>query len=254
MEPTVAVLVSSGRHPVSGKPRACPGDVAALEVARGLGGDLSVYHLGQADDPALRDYLAFGAGRVVTLAGGKGAIDQAAKRLKALDVIVTGSRAEHGEGSGLLPYTLAQNLGRPIVANVLEASVDGREAIVRQFLPKGKRRRIAVQLPAVLSVHPLAPVAPRYAYARTLNGRIESVAASGASPDAAGGPDPDWTLSPADRQLVRLKALEKKAGHARMLSAVAAEVKSGVVAIEGSDVEKAQMLLAYLRDHRLIDF
>ena len=169
-------------------------------------------------------------------------------------MIVTGSRAEQGECSGLLPYTLATMLGLPIVANVLDVEIRGGEAIVRQFLPKGKRRRIAVKLPAVLAVHPMAPTAPRYAHARKVQGRIDRPAASAHSASREATSGLNWDVGPAERQLVRLKAQEKKAGHARMLSAVAAEAKSGIVAIEGSDVEKAQMLLAYLREHRLIEF
>jgi electron transfer flavoprotein beta subunit len=32
------------------------------------------------------------------------------------------------------------------------------------------------------------------------------------------------------------------------------EAKSGVVAFEGTSVDKAQVVLNYLREHRLIDF
>lgn len=255
MAVSVAVLVSSGRHPVSGTPRACPGDVAAFEVARRLGGTLNVFHFGTGqDEAALNHYLAYGAECVTVLEADGSAIASLADHLAHHDLIITGSRAETGEGSGLLPYALASRLARPIVANVLEASVAGREATVRQFLPKGKRRRLAVKLPAVLAVHPLAPVAPRYAYASKVQGRIERYSLADAASGASDVPPADRWAMDASRQLVRLKAAEKKAGHARMLSAVAAEAKSGVVAIEGSNVEKAQMLLAYLREHRLIDF
>ena len=249
---SVAVLVSNGRHPISGRARACPGDVAALEVARKLGGSLNVFHIGDGDPLVLQDYLAYGAARITVLNAGALAEDTAAEWLKTFDLIVTGTRTESGEGSGLLPYLIAKRLDRPIVANVLDASVAGGEAIVRQFLPKGKRRPVSASLPAVLAVHPLAPVSPRYAHARKMQGHIDRAATSVAAENAA--TSAPWALSPADKQLVKLKAQEKKAGHARMLSAVAAEAKGGIVAIEGSDVEKAQMLLAYLREHRLIDF
>jgi electron transfer flavoprotein beta subunit len=252
---SVAVLVSSGRHPLTGRPRACPGDAAALELARGIAGPgLQVTHAGHVDDPALLDYLAFGAHRVTVVADEGDPVAALAAQLRSVDLIVTGTRTEQGEGSGLLPYALARALGRPIVANVLSARINGREAILRQFLPKGKRRGIAVRLPAVLAVHPMAPVALRYAHARKASGHVVMAEAPAKAREIGAAAGSAWTLSPADRQLVRLKAQEKKAGHARMLSAVAAEAKGGVVAIEGSDVEKAQMLLGYLREHRLIDF
>jgi electron transfer flavoprotein beta subunit len=53
---------------------------------------------------------------------------------------------------------------------------------------------------------------------------------------------------------VRLRAQDKKAGYARMLSAILTEAKGGVVAFEGTSVDKAQVILNYLREHRLIDF
>lgn len=257
MDLSVAVLVSSGRHPVSGRARASPGDVAALDIARRLGGNLDVFHCGSGDDPALQDYLAYGAARIAIVGGRGDPIEALADRLDPFDVVVTGSRAERGECSGLLPYMLANRLHRSIVGNVLDAKVESGEAIVRQFLPKGKRRRIAVGLPTVLAVHPLAPVATRYAHVSKVHGRIDwpCAGAEDRQRSARDGSAGDvWVRSAASRQLVKLKAQEMKAGHARMLSAVAGEAKSGIVAIEGTDVEKAQMLLAYLREHRLIDF
>jgi electron transfer flavoprotein beta subunit len=62
------------------------------------------------------------------------------------------------------------------------------------------------------------------------------------------------TIEPALRRPVRLKAQEKKAGHARLLSAIVSEARGGVVAFEGSPVDKAQIILTYFRDHRLVDF
>ena len=53
-----SLLVSVGRNPISGAPRACRNDVAALEIARGLPGDLTVLHAGDAGNPGLADYLA----------------------------------------------------------------------------------------------------------------------------------------------------------------------------------------------------
>ena len=49
-------------------------------------------------------------------------------------------------------------------------------------------------------------------------------------------------------------AAEKRSGHARMLSATTTESRGGNVVNEGSSVEKAQVILAYLREHQLIDY
>jgi electron transfer flavoprotein beta subunit len=53
---------------------------------------------------------------------------------------------------------------------------------------------------------------------------------------------------------VRLAAAEKRSGHARMLSATTTESRGGSVVIEGTSVEKAQVILAYLREHQLVDY
>ncbi len=255
---SVAVLVSAGRHPGTGAARACRGDAIAMALGRRIAGDaLRVLHAGSPEEPALQDYLALGAGTVeaVSVPAGHGVLPALVSKLQNVDLILTGSRTELGAGSGLLPYTLANALGRSVIANVLDARLERDGVRLQQFLPKGKRRGIVVPLPLVLAVHPLAPVELTYAYARRQSGRI--VAAALDTPPALasdGGTANTWTVETAARRPVRLEAREKKAGHARMMSAIVTESKSGVVAIEGSCVDKAQMLLTYLRENRLVDF
>jgi electron transfer flavoprotein beta subunit len=251
---SVAVLLSAGRHPVSGAPRACRGDAVALALGRRFAGeDLQAIHAGAADEPALKDYLALGAGRieVLTIGPGRDLLAPLATRLKNVGLIITGSRTEQGAGSGLLPYALARELGRPIVSNVLEAQLDSGEVRIRQFLPKGKRRKIAAPLPVILAIHPLAPVELRYAYARRVAGQIAAVPAVSSPEPAESTP---WSVEQVKRRPTRLKAEDKKAAHARLLSAIVSESKGGVVAIEGSCVDKAQIMLTYLRENRLVDF
>lgn len=252
---TTAVLLSAGRHPTSGAPRACRGDAVALALGRRIAGDgLRAVHAGVAEEPALNDYLALGAGciEVATVATGHDVVTSLAARLRDVDLILTGSRAELGAGSGLLPYALARALARPIVANVLEARIEDGSVDIRQFLPKGKRRRIAAPLPVVLAVHPLAPAEMRYAFARRLAGRI--VEPEPAVPDPEIRAPQRWTVDTEARRPVTLKAEDKKPAHARLLSAIVTEAKGGVVAIEGSSVDKAQVMLSFLREHRLVDF
>ena len=60
----IAVLVSVGRHPVSGAPRYSRNDALALDLGRTLAGRhharLDVLHAGDPADPALAEYLALG--------------------------------------------------------------------------------------------------------------------------------------------------------------------------------------------------
>lgn len=256
---TVAALISAGQHPVSGAPRACRGDAVAMALGRRIAGDgLRVVHAGAAQEPSLQDYLALGAGTIEALPLDRSddAVAALAAHLKNVDIILTGSNAESGAGSGLLPYALARALARPVVANVLDARVhktrdEALDVEIRQFLPKGQRRRIGCALPLVIAVHPLAPVQLKYAYARRVSGHIERFPET---PTDISVVQPAWTVETASRRPVRLKARETKSGHARMQAAVVAEAKGGIVAFEGSTVDKAQVMLNYLREHRLIDF
>jgi electron transfer flavoprotein beta subunit len=257
----IAVLVSTGRHPVSGTSRYSRNDALALELARALAerhhAHLDVLHAGDAADPALAEYLALGAHEVEVLACGTAddAAHMLAERVRDYDLVLTGTRAEGAHDSGMLPYRVAAALGAPIVGGAVDIDIDSGAgvAVVRQFLPKGLRRRVETTLPAVIAVHPLANAQPRYAYARLRAGAIRPqrparVNAPDASEAAA------WTVGPVERKPVRFAAAEKRSGHARMLSATTTESRGGNVVNEGSSVEKAQVILAYLREHQLIDY
>lgn len=251
--PSVAVLVSSGRHPITGVARASRRDAVAMAVGHALVGPaLRVVHFGDPADPALEDYLALGAGTIEVIPRTPGAdkLQALRKATGSANILLMGERAEGSAGSGLLPYRLAHALGRPVVADVLEVRLEGREASLRQFLPKGKRRAIVTSLPVVLAVHPLAPVSLRYAHARRASGEI---AVQDSAPAAVDDLAPEWTPLPSGHQPVRLKAPETKTGHERLLAAISAETRTGVVVIDGSHVEKAQVVLSYLRKNRLVD-
>ncbi len=255
---SVSVLISAGRHPVSGVPRACRGDAVAMALGHSLAGDaLRIVHAGEANEPSLKDYMAYGADKieVLNISAGEDGASALASAVGNADIILTGGRAEQGAGSGLLPYHLAQMLQRPVIGNVLEIEVEegpsGREARLRQFLPKGQRRRIACPLPLVIAVHPFAPARLRYAYARQIDGQITPVLSAVQSDGAT---QLSWAVENVSRRPIRLKAQDKKAGHARLLSAIVSEAKGGAVAFEGTTVDKAQVVLNYLREHRLVDF
>ena len=272
MSVATTVLVSTSINPLSGRPCTSRNDTLALEVARQLsGGSLRTLHVGDPQDAALPDYLAFGASAVEVVPGAPGTdiIPALAEHLRSANLIVCGTRTQSGEASGMLPYLLATALKRPILTDVLEVELasDGIRAI--QFLPKGRRRTVTVSLPAIIAVHPLATALPRYAYARRVAGQIVTLAPPSAiaQPDAA-HPDPTqpsaapapatpsspWTFEPTDRVPVKLKAPDRRSGHARMLAATGSASRGGQVVNEGSNVEKAQAVLDYLREHDLIAF
>ncbi|WP_345814526.1 electron transfer flavoprotein subunit beta/FixA family protein [Paraburkholderia sp. PREW-6R] len=260
----IAVLVSVGRHPVSGTARYSRNDAAALAMALGLAkqhhATLDVIHAGDPSNPALNDYLALGARTVEVLTVPATSdlppnpVARLADRLKGYDLVLTGTRAEGAFDSGMLPYRVASALNVPLVGAAVELTLRDGCAEVRQFMPKGLRRRVDVQLPALIAVHPLANATPTYAYARLREGTIRPTAAPATLDAAANADDLAWTTRPAVAKPVRLAAAEKRSGHARMLSATTTESRGGSVVIEGSSVEKAQVILAYLREHQLVDY
>lgn len=267
----ISVLVSTGRNPISGVARYASNDAISLslglKLAETLSAKVDVLSATDAlktDIAALTDYLALGAEevKVVSTMVGENFISSLIESLSSLkpDLILTGSRAENGEDSGLLPYVIAEKLGLPIIANALEISNVGENLEILQFLPKGKRRRVIISLPAVVVVHPLAPVKLHYAAAKKTTGVITMLPATGVSSLLNQPQCQILSLNPAkNHKPLKLKVKDgqyeaKKTGHERLMASITSEVKGGAVVIDKSSVEKAQVILRYLREHHLINF
>lgn len=176
----VAVLLSVGRHPVSGRARRAPTDARALELALSLPpGRRTALHAGSPDSPALRDYLGMGLAEltVLAMAEGRDPTDALLARLRALSpapsILLTGNRAEGGEDSGMLPYNLAHALGWAIVPDVVALTLndDGSAELV-QALARGQRRALRVAMPFVATIHPAAPAPRPSAFGPARRGRI----------------------------------------------------------------------------------
>ena len=248
----IAVLVSGGRHPVSGQARHCRNDSLALQIGLDLNQSLTshikVLHAGEANNPALQDYLALGAEQIDVVPTTGDIVENLAAQLSNTDLILTGTRAENGEDSGLLPYLLAAKLNCAIVADALEITLRDNKLEVLQFLPKGQRRRVLVGLPAVIVVHPFAAVRLNFIHARQNLGSIVSLPVGNSAAKSS-----LWQ-SGAPRKPIKLVAQIKQTGHERLMAAISSKTKGGTVVNEGNNVEKAQVILAYLREHQLIDF
>lgn len=256
----ITTLVSVGRNPVSGEPRHCHNDSLAmtigLDMAKLISAKHHVLHAGNPDNKSLNEYLALGASQVdvIPTSGDTDVVNSIVAQLSKVDLVLTGSRAEGGEDSGLLPYLLAEKLGIPLVVNALAIKSCGNTIEVLQFLPKGKRRNITVKLPAIIAIHPLAPASLKFAYARQISGEIKSLPAPHSPAPSVNDHKTQWQTQAAIRKPIKLKASENKSGHERMLSAISSESKGGAVVNNGNSVEKAQVILSYLREHRLINF
>ncbi|UGA38418.1 electron transfer flavoprotein subunit beta [Chromobacterium haemolyticum] len=243
-----AVLVAPAPHPVSGRPCTGPGDLAALALARRLGRAFVVLHAGDADKTALADYLAQGAEAiaVLQLPADSDPTPALIAALGDFELILCGERSGGGEASALLPYLLAEGLDRPLLPGVLSLTEEGGEWRALQGLTRGRRRRLAAQAPLLASVKPDG-AEPRWSWAGLQRGVLTRRAAEGGAMQAP-------RLEPARR--ARALAAQRGSGLERLMGAIAGDdaAAGGRVVKQGDSVEKAQAVLDYLRQHRLVDF
>ncbi|NDY91763.1 hypothetical protein G3A44_11250, partial [Ideonella sp. TBM-1] len=160
----LAVLVSVRMDPVSARATRSRADAATLALAcRALDGGAppQVCTAGPMPDAVARDYLAQGVDTLQRLAVPADTLAAVAAALAAhcrgQALVLTSARAESGLATGLLPHVLAEQLQRPLLADVidLQALPDGGWRVV-QALPRGARRawQLAPGAPAVLVTSP----------------------------------------------------------------------------------------------------
>lgn len=188
----IAILLSVGRHPISG--RECPVRVEAQAIRLGRSlGEVIGLHAGRLDAP-VGDYFGYGADRLTVLG-----LEPTGDPIPALvaefqdlqpDLILAGRRGQGGSDTGILPYQIAHALGWPLVADAAAIGIDGTALTVDQARPHGARRRITLQGPAVVTVHGAAPPPqgfnPRLTLAGTVERRLVAVSA------AVGEPIPEY--------------------------------------------------------------
>jgi len=255
----ITVLVAARHHAISGRPVRSRADAAAAALALGVSGTVRLLTAGPLPDAVARDYLALGAPLLEVLECGEGA-DIAARLLPALrDVpwVLAGTRSEseHGTGStGILPYALAAALQRPVVADVLGIQAEGSAWIVTQALPKGARRRLRVQAPAVLVVSAAASPTLRHSLADAMAGRIVRKPLQATKPASTSPSAPAGQRVAGSKRRKLLEARTQQSGHARMLGAIESPSTGGAVLQAGDPHTKAQAVLDYLRTHSLVHF
>ncbi len=252
--PTVA-LVSIGIHPASGRSRRAEQDARAVELGLQLAGDnLQVLHAGDPHEPALRAYLGMGLDELHVLEQPQGAdalpvlCDYV--REAGVQLVLAGGQAETGEGSGMLPYLLAEQLGWPLLVGIAHIeSIHNGVAVVLQALPRGQRRRLRVRLPFMATVDNAAPKARQSAYGPATRGLVEVQVVEAIADDLS----TNAVLQPAKPRPKRLKVIKAKSGAERMKAATAkAAAGSGQVLKGLSTEESAQAILNVLVEEGVV--
>ena len=254
----IATLVSIGQHPTSGRARCADTDSRALSLACRLaetvsGVSMQVLHAGPVSDPenneVLRRYLGMGLAslELVDQPADADVVPALLERLQGrdIDIVLTGTRAETGEGSGMTPYALADKLGVPMVPGLVSLTPldDGRVEIL-QALPRGQRRRLLVTGPFVASVDAAAPQGAQFAWAQGQRGNLGWVSAR-SEVDAVMA---DASIAPARKRPKRIAGAKKTASAAGRFKAATAKPagKGGTIMVQESAEEKARALHAFL--------
>ncbi|WP_417583862.1 electron transfer flavoprotein subunit beta [Nitrincola sp.] len=240
----VAALLSIGQHPITGRARRADQDARALEMALNLSDvRLLPVHAGWVDDTseaALRGYLGMGVPELHLLQQPAEAdvvpVLEAFVRQQQVSLVLCGGRAESGEGSGMLPYLLAQRLGWPVISGLAEIEqLKAGSVTLLQALPRGQRRRLKVTLPAVLALDSAAPVARQSAFGPARRGElIQQGSEVTADLDRS-----DWDFQPARKRPKRLKIIKASSARDRFKAAAAKAEASGGQVLQNQPADVA---------------
>jgi electron transfer flavoprotein beta subunit len=257
---SVTTLISIGEHPLSGRPRRAEQDARAIELGLTLAADKSeTLYVGPAQDPeainVLRAYLGMGLRQIQVLDVPQhtDVADTLLQHLQANrpDIILTGTRAENGESSGMLPYLLAEKLNIAMVACIADiVSIDKQAgtAELLQALPRGQRRKIKVKLPVIASVD-MAAAAPRQsAYGCAMRGKLLVSHVDDCRQDDERS---QWQINSAQKRPKRLKIVKAKTAADRFKAATA-KVQGGAGKVLYGSKESAEEILKLLIDEGVL--
>ncbi|MGV8842260.1 MAG: electron transfer flavoprotein subunit beta [Pseudomonas sp.] len=251
----IITLVSIGAHPTSGRARRAEQDARAVELGLRLAGDkLQVLHAGDSADEALRAYLGMGLSELTVLQQPShgDALPLLSRYLQnaGAQLVLTGSQAETGEGSGMLPFLLAEQLGWPLVVGLAEVEkIENGMAQVLQALPRGQRRRLKVRLPFIACVDNAAPAARQSAFGPARRGQLlaceQTIVEDSLLAEAR--------FQPARPRPKRLKVIKAKTGAERMKAATAkASGGGGQVLKDVSSQAGAEAIFKLLQDEGVL--
>ena len=214
-------------------------------MALSLVGRIHAIHAGNPEEPALRDYLGMGIDRLTVLPQPAGCDVLPALRdhLAAIKpgLVLAGSAAEQGMGSGMLPYALAQTLGLALLPAAATLTLNNGLLDMLQALPRGRRRMLRADLPCLVTVDRAAPAARASAYARARRGTIEVI-------DMPAGPKLESTAReiPARPRPRRLKIMTGASAAERLRAATEMQAGRGRLMLDPPPEEAARAIMEYL--------
>ena len=248
-------LVSIGAHPTSGRARRAEQDARAVELGLQLAGkELQVLHAGDIAEPALRAYLGMGLEQLQVLEqpAGTDALPALTDYLReaGVQIVLAGSQAETGEGSGMLPFLLAEQLGWPLVVGLAcVEGIEGGVAQVLQALPRGQRRRLKVRLPFLATVDNAAPKPRQSAFGPARRGVLQARQVEIVEDELFTGAQ----LQAAKPRPKRLKVIKAKSGADRMKAATAKASGGGGQVLKGLSPEAgAEAILKLLIEEGVV--
>ncbi|WP_324734569.1 electron transfer flavoprotein subunit beta [Pseudomonas paeninsulae] len=251
----IITLVSIGAHPTSGRARRAEQDARAVELGLRLAGDkLQVLHAGDPADEALRAYLGMGLSELTVLEQPShgDALPLLSSYLQdaGAQLVLTGSQAETGEGSGMLPFLLAEQLGWPLVVGLAAVEkIENGTAQVLQALPRGQRRRLKVRLPFIACVDNAAPAARQSAFGPARRGQLQACEQTIVDDSLLA----EARFQPARPRPKRLKVIKAKTGAERMKAATAkASGGGGQVLKDVSPQVGAEAIFKLLQDEGVL--
>ncbi|MRI33161.1 electron transfer flavoprotein subunit beta [Endozoicomonas sp. OPT23] len=241
-------LLSTGRHPKSGRACRANQDSRALELAMKTSSQVTAVHAGNPDNNVLRQYAGMGLKKIAVLD-----LPETADPTQSLkhyldeqspDIVLTGVRAEDGESSGMLPYLLSEKLGWAMVPRIAEIqSIENGKAKVLQALPRGQRRLIEVDLPFIASVDNSAAEPRQSAFGPASRATIETISTEIFTDEALAG----WQLSAARKRPKRLKIAKAKTAADRFKAATAkSQSKGGTLIKDKPASEQAKAIFDLL--------
>ncbi|MFT9015445.1 MAG: hypothetical protein ABF990_06870 [Acetobacter sp.] len=243
---TVAVALSAGVDPVSGRAAPVPSELHAIGLARQTGQSVIGVHVtlrAGADTAILRDYAAYGLDRIVVLDGAdvSGTLSVWLRAQPDIAMLLTGHKASGGQDSGLVPFLVARRLGWAMVSDVAQVVGAGTEngtLDILQARPRGVRRPVSLPMPCVLAASARTGPVPDAIYARARAAEIvrEQVASNPAQEPETAGEERPWRARP--------KLLSGQSGSA---AGGAAAGGAGKVLVAPPAAEAAREIVEYLR-------